>query len=66
MTKQCELCHGTGQRCYFGGESRFVLTWQDCPACFGTGEVPDEPQSPPDHEPGLSQDAPSQHDLTRR
>jgi DnaJ-class molecular chaperone len=48
MTKPCELCHGTGQRCYFGGESRFVLTWQDCPECFGTGEVPDQPEPSPD------------------
>jgi DnaJ-class molecular chaperone len=65
MTKQCELCHGTGQRCYFGGESRFVLTWQDCPACFGTGEVPDEPAVSPGEDTDVSQDARSQEDSAR-
>jgi DnaJ-class molecular chaperone len=65
MTKQCELCHGTGQRCYFGGESRFVLTWQDCPACFGTGEVPDEPEAASDDDPQVSQDARSHEDSAR-
>jgi hypothetical protein len=37
MQKKCKLCAGTGQRCYFGGESRFLLTWGDCPECCGTG-----------------------------
>jgi DnaJ-class molecular chaperone len=37
MSEPCEVCHGTGQHCYFKGESRFVLTWFECPACGGTG-----------------------------
>lgn len=35
--KQCPGCGGSGQTSYFGGESRFMLTWEDCPDCCGTG-----------------------------
>ena len=28
---------GTGQLCHFKGMSRFLLSYEDCPACFGTG-----------------------------
>ena len=55
MQKKCELCAGSGQRCHFGGESRFLLTWEDCPACCGTGyefegDDPDgEGLRPPSH-----------------
>jgi DnaJ-class molecular chaperone len=41
MELPCEVCHGSGQRCYFKGESRFLLSWQDCSACGGTGYVND-------------------------
>ena len=37
MNKPCDMCGGTGQRCYFKGESRFLLSWEECPACCGTG-----------------------------
>jgi len=30
-------CGGSGQTSYFAGESRFILTWEDCPDCSGTG-----------------------------
>jgi DnaJ-class molecular chaperone len=33
----CPGCGGSGQTSYFGGESRFMLTWEDCPDCCGTG-----------------------------
>jgi DnaJ-class molecular chaperone len=59
MTRTCELCHGTGQRCYFGGESRFVLTWQDCPACDGTGEVAEANE-------GAKKDETDARDVARR
>lgn len=35
-------CGGTGQTQYFGGESRFMFTYEDCPDCHGTGIVLDE------------------------
>ena len=39
----CNECHGTGQLRYFKGESRFVLSHDECPACAGLGfiEAPD-------------------------
>ncbi len=37
-TKQpCEFCNGTGQMSYFQGESRFLLTHDECQDCYGTG-----------------------------
>jgi DnaJ-class molecular chaperone len=38
----CPGCAGSGQTSYFGGESRFMLTWEDCPDCCGTGILLDE------------------------
>jgi DnaJ-class molecular chaperone len=35
--KPCVGCGGSGQTPYFGGESRFMFTWEDCPDCCGTG-----------------------------
>ncbi|MDR3631929.1 MAG: hypothetical protein P4L42_16530 [Desulfocapsaceae bacterium] len=35
----CEVCEGSGQVCEFRGVSRFVLTWDDCPACGGLGFI---------------------------
>lgn len=46
MRSVCNECHGTGQRRYFKGESRFVLSQDECPACAGLGYV-DEPESNP-------------------
>ena len=37
MNKRCEVCAGTGQLCHFKGMSRFLLSYEDCPACCGTG-----------------------------
>jgi DnaJ-class molecular chaperone len=42
----CEICHGEGEISSFKGESRFILTREECPACSGTGlesavQVPD-------------------------
>jgi DnaJ-class molecular chaperone len=39
----CPGCGGSGQTSFFGGASRFMLTWEDCPDCCGTGIVLDEP-----------------------
>lgn len=33
----CPACGGSGETAYFGGESRFMLTREDCPDCCGTG-----------------------------
>lgn len=38
----CPGCGGSGQTSYFGGASRFMLTWEDCPDCCGTGVVLDD------------------------
>jgi DnaJ-class molecular chaperone len=37
MKNPCATCGGTGQIGYFQGESRFLLTWKECPRCCGTG-----------------------------
>ncbi|RJX22036.1 MAG: hypothetical protein C4563_04020 [Desulfobulbus sp.] len=44
MKKPCATCGGTGQIGFFQGESRFLLTWEECPRCLGTGlrEAPEE------------------------
>jgi len=45
----CIGCGGSGQTSYFGGASRFMFTWEDCPDCHGTGvnlqENADTPQT---------------------
>lgn len=51
--KPCPGCGGSGQTAYFGGESRFMLTWEDCPDCHGTGIIladnAQEPSDDPSH-----------------
>jgi DnaJ-class molecular chaperone len=36
-TTPCPGCGGSGQTGSFRGESRFQITWEDCPDCAGTG-----------------------------
>lgn len=43
MQKQCETCGGSGEISYFLGESRFLLTTEECPDCMGTGFKQEEP-----------------------
>lgn len=38
----CPGCGGSGETAFFGGESRFMLTREDCPDCCGTGILLDE------------------------
>jgi DnaJ-class molecular chaperone len=35
--KKCDGCGGSGQIAFFRGVSRFVMDWDDCPDCLGTG-----------------------------
>ena len=35
--EQCPGCNGSGQISFFQGESRFLLTMEECPECCGTG-----------------------------
>ena len=35
--KVCAVCGGTGQVRFFKGESRFLLTDEECDQCAGTG-----------------------------
>ena len=35
----CSTCSGTGQISFFQGVSRFVISWEECPECSGTGFV---------------------------
>lgn len=37
MKQPCESCNGTGQTSFFQGESRFLLTYDECSDCYGTG-----------------------------
>ncbi|MCL7486918.1 MAG: hypothetical protein M8357_01935 [Desulfobulbaceae bacterium] len=37
MKKECSACGGTGQIGFFQGVSRFLLSWDECPHCCGTG-----------------------------
>lgn len=42
----CPGCGGSGQTSYFAGESRFMLTREDCPDCAGTGIMLSETSDP--------------------
>ena len=39
MKKECAACGGTGQIGFFQGVSRFLITWEECLECLGTGYV---------------------------
>lgn len=39
MKKTCGTCGGSGQIGFFQGVSRFLLTWEECPQCNGTGYI---------------------------
>ncbi len=41
----CPGCGGSGQSSFFAGASRFMLTYEDCPDCCGTGVVLEETKS---------------------
>jgi len=36
-SRQCDACGGSGQLNFFKGESRFLLTGEECPLCNGFG-----------------------------
>ena len=67
MGTPCVMCGGTGQRAYFKGQSRFLLSWEDCPACGGTGDTAerrgDDPAAggEPFGQDDASKDAPRKH-----
>lgn len=42
----CPACGGTGQLNQFKGESRFLLTAEECPMCCGFGYVQEEGDEP--------------------
>ncbi|WP_028579116.1 hypothetical protein [Desulfogranum japonicum] len=37
--KICDTCGGSGEIGYFQGESRFFITREECPACYGLGYI---------------------------
>lgn len=37
MDNVCDICGGTGQIGIFRGLSRFIMTYEECPECYGTG-----------------------------
>ena len=37
MKNSCKTCGGTGQLGYFQGVSRFIITWEECADCLGSG-----------------------------
>lgn len=40
----CPACGGSGQLNFFKGESRFLLSVEECPACCGFGYMQDSVQ----------------------
>ena len=46
--KVCNTCGGSGEIGYFAGESRFFITREECPACFGLGYVLEEDEPNPE------------------
>ncbi|WP_420208028.1 hypothetical protein [Candidatus Electronema sp. JC] len=42
-TAHCPACGGSGQLNSFKGESRFLLTVEECPLCCGTGLAEETP-----------------------
>ncbi|WP_028584406.1 hypothetical protein [Desulfogranum mediterraneum] len=51
----CDTCGGSGEIGFFQGESRFLLTREECPACCGLGYLLDE-ESASDGEQGKEED----------
>jgi len=47
--RPCPGCGGSGQISFFQGESRFLLTSEECPECSGLGILPEEDR-PREHE----------------
>lgn len=44
----CDFCNGSGETSSFKGESRFLLTTEECPVCGGMGFViPEDGAAPP-------------------
>lgn len=41
----CEYCNGTGQISFFGGVSRFSISYEECLECAGLGYIPQDPTS---------------------
>lgn len=41
----CSACGGSGQVSFFKGESRFLLSTEECPLCFGFGYPLDSQES---------------------
>jgi len=37
MDDTCEVCGGSGQIGHFPGVSRFMICWEECPECLGSG-----------------------------
>ena len=37
MENVCDICGGTGQIGIFRGLSRFIMTYEEFPECYGTG-----------------------------
>jgi len=60
----CNGCGGSGQIGFFRGVSRFVMDWDDCPDCHGTGiaEHPAAGQDSDNKPSGDTSDQPSTMD----
>jgi len=41
----CNTCGGSGEIGFFQGESRFFITREECPACYGCGYVIEDAES---------------------
>lgn len=41
----CPSCGGSGEIAFFGGESRFLLTREECPHCLGLGYILEDDQT---------------------
>jgi DnaJ-class molecular chaperone len=53
----CPSCGGSGQLGSFGGVSRFVISWDECDECCGTGFIlTDQDTGKADTSPGKTND----------
>ncbi|RUM35670.1 MAG: hypothetical protein DSY50_04185 [Desulfobulbus sp.] len=57
----CPTCGGSGQISFFQGESRFLLTDEECPACSGLGYLLEKRESTADNNSAINSQLQRKH-----